>query len=73
MTVRTEAGLPSGLRLLDDTPGLPPLPMVGLSLHSSEAEPDAAARRLREILLESVRQQLGAATPAPPLRSGTDG
>jgi DNA-binding transcriptional LysR family regulator len=74
VTVRTEAGLPPGLRLLDrgNAPGLPSLPMVGLGLHSAEAEPGAAARHLRDILLESVRQQLGAAA-AVRLRFGTDG
>ncbi|MGV7210857.1 LysR substrate-binding domain-containing protein [Oxalobacteraceae bacterium A2-2] len=72
VTVRTGAGMPPGLRLLDAASGLPPLPMAGLSLHSAEAEPCAAARHLREIVLASVRQQLGTAAPQP-FRSGTDG
>jgi DNA-binding transcriptional LysR family regulator len=54
VTVRTGMGLPSSLRLLDPA-GLPPLPQVGLRLHRAEAELNAPAQRLHDIVLEALR------------------
>lgn len=55
VTVRTGMGLPSSLRLLDAA-GLPPLPQVGLRLHRAEAELDAPAQRLHDIVLQALRE-----------------
>jgi hypothetical protein len=41
--------------------GLPALPLAGLALHQAEAEPPAAAARLADILLETVRGELARA------------
>ncbi|HEX5338695.1 MAG TPA: LysR substrate-binding domain-containing protein [Gallionella sp.] len=51
VTVRTSAGLPESLRILD---GLPPLPNVGLVLHRAEAEPAQVVQRLAEIVRASL-------------------
>lgn len=53
VTVRTGAGLPSTLRTLDDA-RLPSLPEVGLLLCRAEAELDAPAQRLHDIVLMSL-------------------
>jgi DNA-binding transcriptional LysR family regulator len=55
VTVRTGMGLPSSLRLLDAA-GLPPLPEVGLRLHRAEAELNAPAQRLHDIVLQALRE-----------------
>lgn len=55
VTVRTGMGLPSSLRLLDAA-GLPSLPQVGLRLHRAEAELDAPAQRLHDIVLQALRE-----------------
>ncbi|MFZ6719918.1 LysR substrate-binding domain-containing protein [Undibacterium sp. Ji49W] len=54
ITVRTEIGLPANLRIIDNQ-ALPELPMLGLTLHRMEAEPDAAIQRLREIIVEALQ------------------
>lgn len=51
VTVRTRAGLPESLRILE---GLPALPNVGLVLHRAEAEPAQVVRRLAEIVSASL-------------------
>jgi len=65
VTVRTAVGMPRHLRIID-SPTLPALPMLGLSLHRLEAEPELAVQRLREIIVETLigqdmEQQLRAA------------
>lgn len=50
VTVRTEAGMPAGVRPLAPSV-LPPLPVIGLSLLQSEAELTPTMQRLREIVL----------------------
>ncbi|MES2037084.1 MAG: LysR substrate-binding domain-containing protein [Pseudomonadota bacterium] len=65
VTVRTAAGLPPHLRIINN-PALPALPMLGLTLHRMDAEPELAVQRLREIILETLMgedlgQQLKAA------------
>ena len=57
VTVRTSVGMPAGVRLLE-TPALPPLPHIGLSLLQSEAQLKPVAQRLREIVLEAVAPAL---------------
>lgn len=51
VTVRTRAGLPEPLRILE---GLPALPDIGLVLHRAEAEPAQVVRRLAEIVGASL-------------------
>lgn len=51
VTVRTRAGLPESLRIID---GLPALPNVGLVLHRAEAEPAQVVQRLAEIVSASL-------------------
>lgn len=55
VTVRTQAGMPGHLRLLD---GLPPLPDIGLHLHRAEAEPEHTIQRLSEIMRASLSELL---------------
>lgn len=55
VTVRTGAGLPASLRLLD-TPGLPPLPEVGLRLYRAEAALNPPAQRLHDIVLQALQE-----------------
>nr|WP_277624167.1 LysR substrate-binding domain-containing protein [Undibacterium sp. TS12] len=56
ITVRTAVGLPTHLCIID-TPALPDLPTLGLSLHRLEAEPDMAVQRLREIIVETLTEK----------------
>jgi DNA-binding transcriptional LysR family regulator len=51
ITVRTQAGLPTHLHVLD---GLPELPKIGLILHQAESKPAPPVRRLAEILLANL-------------------
>jgi DNA-binding transcriptional LysR family regulator len=57
VTVRTDFGLPGGVRVLGaaEAPALPSLP---LTLHRAEAEPGPVAARLAAILAQSVRDVL---------------
>lgn len=55
VTVRTAAGLPPHLRIINN-PALPTLPMLGLTLHRMDAEPELAVQRLREIILETLME-----------------
>lgn len=55
ITVRTQAGLPAHLRVLD---GLPELPKIGLILHRAESKPAPPVRRLAEILLANLNDLL---------------
>lgn len=55
VTIRTGAGMPSHLRVLDpERAGLPALGSVDLMLHTAEAVPSAPVSRLRDILLEML-------------------
>ncbi|MEH7878432.1 LysR substrate-binding domain-containing protein [Rhizobium laguerreae] len=59
LTIRTPIGLPAKVRpLAPRTIGLPDLPKLGLVLHRAEAEPQPAAGRLAELVLQSVQGAL---------------
>ncbi|TBG00654.1 LysR substrate-binding domain-containing protein [Rhizobium leguminosarum] len=59
LTIRTPIGLPAKVRpLAPKTIGLPDLPKLGLVLHRAEAEPQPAAVRLAELVLQSVQGAL---------------
>ncbi|MBY5409378.1 LysR family transcriptional regulator [Rhizobium leguminosarum] len=59
LTIRTPIGLPAKVRpLAPGTIGLPDLPKLGLVLHRAEAEPQHAAARLAELVLQSVHGAL---------------
>lgn len=51
ITVRTPAGMPSGLRILS---GMPRLPKIGVVLYRAEAKPSAAVAALATILRHNV-------------------
>jgi DNA-binding transcriptional LysR family regulator len=55
VTVRTRAGLPSHLQVLD---GLPPLPEISLVLHHAEADQPPVVQRLAEIVEDRLRERL---------------
>jgi DNA-binding transcriptional LysR family regulator len=60
MTVRTAVSLPRTLAVVDPiTAGLPPLPNMPLTLHRAQAQPGAAVARLTDILLETIREEVG--------------
>ena len=62
ITARTTVGMPKSLAVLDaPAVGLPALPAVPLTLLRSEAEPAAAVARLKDILMETIEESLGAA------------
>ncbi|NKL14181.1 LysR family transcriptional regulator [Rhizobium leguminosarum bv. viciae] len=59
LTIRTPIGLPAKVRpVAPGTIGLPDLPTLGLVLHRAEAEPQPAAARLAELVLQSVQGAL---------------
>lgn len=58
ITVRTLTGLPDQLIALDKKSGLPPLPMIDLSLHDGGREPTPAATRFKETLFETLAANL---------------
>lgn len=53
VTVRTDAGLPPSLRVLD-APSLPPLPDIGLRLYRADADLNPPAQHLHDIVLEAL-------------------
>jgi DNA-binding transcriptional LysR family regulator len=55
VTVRAAFGMPSGLRIRDES--LPGLPSIGLALQRSAAEPGPVCERLCEIIRQSVAQK----------------
>lgn len=57
VTVRTDVGLPAGVRVLGAGEA-PPLPALPLTLLRAEAEPDPVTARLAAILAQSVRDAL---------------
>ncbi|HEV2675791.1 MAG TPA: LysR substrate-binding domain-containing protein [Aliidongia sp.] len=61
LTIRTQIGLPPGVRALaPGEAGLPPLPPLALTLHRADAELEPTAARLAAILLQSVREAAAA-------------
>lgn len=60
ITVRTAVSMPKTLIALDpEITGLPALPSVPLALHKADAEPASAVIRLTDILLETIRDEIG--------------
>jgi DNA-binding transcriptional LysR family regulator len=60
ITARTTISMPKTLAALDpDLTGLPRLPAIPLLLHRAEAEPNPAVARLTDILLETIREDVG--------------
>lgn len=55
VTVRTQAGLPSHLVVLD---GMPELPKIGLILHQAASRPAPHVKRLAEIMLANLDELL---------------
>ncbi len=67
ITARTTISLPKTLAVLDpDTCGLPRLSAIPLALHRAEAEPTLAVARLTDILLETIREDIGLRREATP-------
>ncbi|MGA8478248.1 MAG: LysR substrate-binding domain-containing protein [Chthoniobacterales bacterium] len=58
ITLRTVTGLPEQLIALDKKSGLPPLPMIDLSLHDGGRELTPATTRFKEILFETLAANL---------------
>ncbi len=59
ITPRTTISMPKALAALDaDTTGLPHLPAVPLALHRAEAEPEAAVRKLTDIVLDTIHDEI---------------
>lgn len=54
ITLRTAAGLPRSLVVLDESSRLPPVPTIELSLHDAGRKLSAAALRLKDILIDSL-------------------
>ena len=60
ITARTTISMPKSLRALDPkVTGLPRLPSIPLMLHRAEAEPAPAVARLTDILLDTIREDVG--------------
>lgn len=57
VTIRTDFGLPAGVRVLDPA-AAPALPALPLTLLRAEAEPEPVTARLAAILAQSVRDAL---------------
>lgn len=66
VTVRTPAGVPRALAVLDPAAGLPPLPSIALWLHESPASASPLVAELRALLVRSITAVLPA--PARPRR-----
>jgi DNA-binding transcriptional LysR family regulator len=61
IAVRTPIGMPPPLAVIGPREAkLPPLPKIGLSLQTAEAEPSPAVDRLRGIMRDALQQQLPA-------------
>lgn len=60
ITLRTAVGLPPGVRVLDDAPGLPPAPEtpLALCLHHGGRPLEPALDRLRSIIIETIEENL---------------
>lgn len=55
LAVRTPAGLPSGLKVID---GMPPLPRIGLMVYRAGSEPTPLVDQLEAILLSELERLL---------------
>ena len=62
VTLRTAAGLPAGIMVLD---GLPPAPVLDLCLHDGGRALTPAHARLREIVMETLAANLPSQTVIP--------
>ncbi|NTG28713.1 LysR family transcriptional regulator [Agrobacterium rhizogenes] len=60
VTLRTAAGLPESLVVLDERSGLPPVPTIALCLHDAGRQLSPAANRLKAILVETLSHNLSA-------------
>ena len=60
ITLRTAAGLPASLVVLDQRSGLPSLPPIELSLHDGRRKLTPAVMKLKEILLDTLGANLAA-------------
>jgi len=59
ITLRTTISMPNTLAALNsEVTGLPQLPTVPLTLHLTEAEPNMAARRLTDIVLDTIHDEI---------------
>ncbi|GGF12343.1 LysR family transcriptional regulator [Aliidongia dinghuensis] len=63
VTLRTAAGLPDSLVVLGEQAGLPAVPTIALCLHDAGRPLSPAAGRLKEILLDTLVQNLPGLTP----------
>lgn len=59
IAVVTRHMLTAGLRVLDESSGLPPLPGVEIALHRPPGRPTAAAQRLAELLRQQLAGERG--------------
>jgi DNA-binding transcriptional LysR family regulator len=58
ITLRTAIGLPASLAVLDESAGLPAVPRIDLCLHDADRPLSPASARLRDILIETLAQNL---------------
>lgn len=58
ITLRTSAGIPSGLTRLDGRHGLPPLPRVDVCLHGNTGSASPALKQLRRTVTEHALAEL---------------
>jgi DNA-binding transcriptional LysR family regulator len=58
ITLRTAASKPAHLRVLDESSGLPPLPVTDLSLHAGGRALSPATNRLKDILRDTLPTNL---------------
>ncbi len=58
LTLRTAVGLPDSLVVLDERSGLPPVPTIALCLHDAGRGLAPAAKRLKEILIDTLALNL---------------
>ncbi|HWG10133.1 MAG TPA: LysR substrate-binding domain-containing protein [Rhodanobacteraceae bacterium] len=59
ITLRTTAGIPPSLVRLDESHGLPPLPVVELCLHSGQDTANPAASQLERVVIDNAVGNLG--------------
>jgi DNA-binding transcriptional LysR family regulator len=64
VTVRTPAGVPRALAVVDPAAGLPALPSIALWLHEAPASASPLVAELRALLLRSISAALPAPGPA---------
>jgi DNA-binding transcriptional LysR family regulator len=59
ITLRTSAGIPPSLVRLDESHGLPPLPVVELCLHSGGHAANPATSQLERVVIDNAVGNLG--------------